>query len=67
MHLLLNQLEKGLHEFDLILLSVDKSVERGTFSAYTNIEKLPNSLRARELALSGKWESNPRHSAWEAE
>jgi hypothetical protein len=66
-YLLLNQFKKGLHDLDLMLLSVDKSVERGTFSEYTDIKKLPNSLQARELALSGKGESNPRHSAWEAE
>jgi hypothetical protein len=51
----------------LMLFSVDKSVEHGTFSAYTIIKKLPNSLRVRELSLSGKGELNPRHSAWEAE
>ena len=67
MHLLPIQLEKGLHGLVLMLLSVDKSVERGSFSAYTNIKKPPNSLRARELTLSGKGELNPRHSAWEAE
>ncbi len=43
-HLLPNQLEKGLYDLDLMLLSVDKSVERDTLSAYTNIKKLPNSL-----------------------
>ena len=40
-HLLPNQLEKGLHDLDLMLLSVDKSVERGSFSWHIKIEKTP--------------------------
>ena len=40
-HLLPIQLEKGLHVFVLALLSVDKSVERGTFSEHIKIEKTP--------------------------
>jgi len=40
-HLLPNQLEKGLRDLDLALLSVDKSVERGSFSGHIKIEKTP--------------------------
>jgi hypothetical protein len=34
-------LEQGPHDLDVVLLSVDKSVERGSFSEYINGEKTP--------------------------